>query len=877
VTAVSDESVRLVRLTEEFTERLRSGERPGIEDYARLHPDLAPRIRRLFPALVALEGAGGGDAPPALAPGRLFGRYRIEGEIGRGGMGVVHDATHVALGKRVALKVLAAGNADRTERFLREARTAAQLHHTNIVPVFDVGEAEGVPYYAMERIEGLGLDQAARPREAGPRFRWIAELGAQAADALEHAHRRGVIHRDVKPSNLLVDAGGVLWVTDFGLARRAEDPSLTSTRAIVGTPRFMSPEQAEATRQGVDHRTDVYSLGATLYELLAGRPAFEGETMAEVVRQVLTREPLRPRRIDPLVPRELETVVLKAMAKRPEDRYPTARALAEDLRRWLAREPVRAQPAGPWLRLRRWAQRNPMLATAVAGVFASLAAGLCVSLVLLRANQEARRRAEANLGQAIAAVDRMLTTVGVDVLSAAPRMEETRRELLEEALRFYEGFLAERADDARLGLETARARRRVGSLLTSLGDHPRAEAALRRAIEECERLGAASDLQLARLSLGELLLVRGCPGEAEAVLLRSLPPPTPLGMLLLGRALQELGRRRDAAGACRHAAALAGRLGPGAGATLAACLGMLATALQAREPDPEAEAALALSLTLRREACARTPEQPGARFDLARSLASFGWARALAGRVEEADAACAEALALAGRLADDFPLVPEYPSFLANEWNNRGNLMSDARRDEEAAACYEKAIATAERLAGRFPGVPAHESLLGSCCNNLGKLFRERGELEKSRAALERAVRHQRRAVAAGPGQATPRSFLASHLWNLALTLVRLQDAAGVAAAAEELAGVGADPGAEAWRAGRLLARCAVFEREAGRADTERARADRAMALLRAAVERDAHDFGYLRDAHDLDALRAREDFRGLLRDARARERVRAR
>ena len=876
MTAVSDESVRLVRLTEEFTGRLRAGERPGIEEYERLHPDLAPRIRRLFPALVALEGAGG-DAPPSLAPGRLFGRYRIEGEIGRGGMGIVYDATHVALGKRVALKVLAGEDAARTQRFLREARTAAQLHHTNIVPVFDVGEAEGVPYYAMDRIEGLGLDQAARPAEPERRFRWIAELGAQAADALEHAHRRGVIHRDVKPSNLLVDGSGVLWITDFGLARRAEDLSLTRSHAIVGTPRFMSPEQAEATTRGVDHRTDVYSLGATLYELLAGRPAFEGETMAEVVRRVLTCDPVPPRRLDPLAPRDLETVVLKAMAKRPEDRYPTAGALAEDLRRWLQREPIRARPAGPWLRLRRWTQRNPMLASATAALFTTLAGGLCISLLLLRANLGERRRAERHLDLAIAAVDRMLTTVGADDLSAAPHMEEERRKLLEEALRFYERLLAERADDLRLNLETARARRRVGSLLASLGDHPRAEAALRRAVEECARLGAAPDVQLARHSLGELLLLRGCPGEAEAVLLRALPPPTPVGMLQLGRALLEQGRRREAAGACRLAAALAGRAGSEGRATFAACLGSLATTLQASEPDPEAEAALALSLTLRREMWAQAPEQPGLRFEVARSLASLGWARALAGRVEEADAAYGEALALVGRLAEDFPRLPEYPAFLANEWNNRGSLLFEARRREEAAGCHEKAVATAERLVARFPGVPAHESLLGSCCNNLGRLLRERGDLEGSRAALERAVRSQRRAVAGGPGQPMPRRFLASHLWNLALTLVRLRDAQAVAQAAEELVGVGADPGEEAWRAGRLLARCAVFEREAGRGEAERARAERAVALLRAAVQRDAHDFAYLRDARDLDALRGREDFHGLLRDARARERLRAR
>jgi serine/threonine protein kinase/WD40 repeat protein len=400
-----DESVLLGELAEEFAARVRAGQMPAVEEYAERHPALADRIRALFPTLMLLEGlAAGGPAATtgagaALGSGAAFGGYRIEAVLGRGGMGVVYEAVHLALGRRVALKVLPVAGprpAAQLERFLREAQTAAGLHHTNIVPVFDVGQAGGTPYYAMQLIRGTPLDRAAAPAAAaqpdaatisadtlpapgpaptsptdrpapGPgHYRWVAEVGVQAAEALAYAHARGVIHRDVKPSNLIQDERGVVWVTDFGLARRLEDVALTHTGAILGTPRYMSPEQAEAAKRPVDHRTDVYSLGATLYELLTRRPAFDGKTPHEVVLQVIEREPVPPRRLDPKVPADLETVVLKAMAKKPADRYATAQALADDLQRYLRLEPIQARRIGPVGRLARWSRRHPTAAALVA-------------------------------------------------------------------------------------------------------------------------------------------------------------------------------------------------------------------------------------------------------------------------------------------------------------------------------------------------------------------------------------------------------------------------------------------------------------------------------------------------------------------------------
>jgi WD40 repeat protein/serine/threonine protein kinase len=463
---MGDESERLGQLAEEFTTRVRQGQMPDVEAYAADHPELAARIRDLFPALLLLEGLAGGATAPAGGPvpapgtepepGSTFGPYRIVREVGRGGMGVVYEAVHLPLNKRVALKVLpicGPSAAGRLERFLREARTAAGLHHTNIVPVFDVGQVGTTPYYAMQYIEGAGLDwvlrrlrSAAAPVSGAPTllertapyepadgagaapapadgpadpevpaaaagfFRWVAGLGIQAADGLAHAHRRGVIHRDVKPSNLLLDGAGVLWITDFGLARRREDITVTQEGALLGTPRYMSPEQAEAARQLVDHRTDVYSLGATLYELVTRRPAFDGRTPQEVVSQIMHREPVQPRRLDPRVPRDLETVVLKAMAKRPQDRYQTAAELADDLRRFVRLEPVRARRVGPLGRAQRWCRRNPAVATLMGTVAALLlavalgSAAAAQQLALLAGRErDAREAADRARDDAVAA------------------------------------------------------------------------------------------------------------------------------------------------------------------------------------------------------------------------------------------------------------------------------------------------------------------------------------------------------------------------------------------------------------------------------------------------------------------------------------------
>jgi serine/threonine protein kinase len=339
-------------------------------------------LRGLRPVIELLDRVGAqmgkaaarpDGAPPEPDMARLLGDFSIVRVIGRGGMGVVYEAVQRSLNRRVALKILPSTSADdsrKVKRFLIEAQAAACLHHPHIIPVYLVGSENGLHYFAMQLIEGRTLAQivaAARGdgeavggcADGAPRApcspREAAELARQAALALQFAHEQGIVHRDIKPSNLLINDSGWLWVGDFGLARIAGQADLTLSGAVLGTLRYMSPEQAFGARGIVEHRADVYSLGATLYELLTLRPVFEGDDRLELLRKIAEDEPAAPRRIHPAIPRDLETIVRKAMAKDPAGRYQTALELADDLGRFLDDLPILARPPGAISLAGRWA------------------------------------------------------------------------------------------------------------------------------------------------------------------------------------------------------------------------------------------------------------------------------------------------------------------------------------------------------------------------------------------------------------------------------------------------------------------------------------------------------------------------------------------
>jgi WD40 repeat protein len=402
------------RLAEEFVARYRRGEWPQISEYLERHPELETEIRAVFPPLILMERAALQGPPSGGEPDRI-GPYRTIRLLGAGGQGQVFLAEDTRLKRRVALKVLAEADpaGQMLARFRREAAVTAKLDHPGICTVYEAGEDRGAAYIAMRYVEGetlaqriaagqKGADTSSATREG------IAQLVAlveRAARALHVAHEAGLVHRDIKPGNLMITPAGDPVILDFGLARDIgdEEAQLTRTGMRMGTPVYMSPEQIAAERLRIDRRTDVYSLGVTLYEALTLKRPFEAATWDQLYHQILSAEPEAPRRRNPMVPPDLQVVLSTAMEKDRDRRYQTALDLAEDLRRVRELEPIRARPAGALLRLKRWAQRNPVVAASVAAAFLALAVGLAVSAKLLgetRRERDAKAEALARAGGA---------------------------------------------------------------------------------------------------------------------------------------------------------------------------------------------------------------------------------------------------------------------------------------------------------------------------------------------------------------------------------------------------------------------------------------------------------------------------------------------
>jgi serine/threonine protein kinase/WD40 repeat protein len=458
----------VIELAEEFLARYRRGERPSLQEYIDRHPDLAAQFREVLPAMALLENIAIADDSLASPPAQLeapaltqLGDYRILREIGRGAMGIVYEAEQLSLGRHVALKVLPATlpvDAQRKLRFEREARAAARLHHTNIVPVFGVGSQDGLAYYVMQFIQGLAMSEvlieikrlrshngttppasapeaaaalvarslltgqfepppagasaaatidlapgAAAAEQETPTLGgaapsslavplpghadggqksssyWhsIARIGVQVASALEYAHHQGILHRDIKPANLLFDTHGTTWVTDFGLAKADDQPDLTHLGNVPGTLRYLPPEAFKGKR---GCQSDVYALGLTLYELLALRPAFDEKDQDRLFVQVKRAVPPRLDALNPAIPRDLVTIVHKAIERELSDRYATAADLAADLQRFLDDEPPKARRIGVTERFGRWCRRNPLVASLVAAVILATAAGFATTL-----------------------------------------------------------------------------------------------------------------------------------------------------------------------------------------------------------------------------------------------------------------------------------------------------------------------------------------------------------------------------------------------------------------------------------------------------------------------------------------------------------------
>ncbi|HTN76692.1 MAG TPA: serine/threonine-protein kinase, partial [Pirellulaceae bacterium] len=777
----TEQQERLTQVLDQYLSALEQGVPPKPEAFLTEHPDLAGPLEFYLASLNQLHEVSAGfvgrdnAAPPAEQHGeKRLGDFVLGNEIGRGGMGVVYEAQQLSLDRRVAVKVLpfaAVLDGKQIARFKNEAQAAAQLHHPHIVPVFAIGAERGVHFYAMQLIEGQPLDQlvtelkerrrqpasAAKSylveKAASPTayYRAVAQLGIQAAEALQAAHEFGIVHRDIKPSNLLLDHAGKVWVTDFGLARFQRDVSLTRTGDLVGTLRYMSPEQALGQAGRVDERTDIYSLGATLYELLAWEAAFPDEQAQSLLRRIEQQEPKRPSLIRAGVPAELEAVVLKAMSKQREERYDTAEEFAADLRRIVAGQPPLAKLPTLFDRGGKWLRNHRRIAAAITGVSLLLLVGATVATVLItREKYKAEQnyaRAEQNFRAALEAVDR-LGGRAAERLIEVPAAEPIRRELLQETLTYYRKFAAAASDDPALRPDLAATYGKIGTLSEQLGERDAAIDAYRQAVELLQQVSDSAktfdnrqQLAIAQDRFALALARFGKTADAgrafaaaiteQEQLLREQPHNEQL-MHELARSYGHAGllqsaadNRQESERALRSALDLRQRLSQLAPQDTTR-LSQLATAysnlgsLFTEQHPARAIENLTAALKAQEQATSLQPSDAALQAAAALIYNQLGTTQAQANQPEAALVSYQKSLTMLQTLVANAPAKGTHRRDLASVFNNLGLLQTKQTQYSDAITSFEQALAQQRPLAEEYPDDLGLQSSLGSIYNNLG-------------------------------------------------------------------------------------------------------------------------------------------------------------
>jgi serine/threonine protein kinase len=909
-------------LAEEFVGRRRRGERPTIAEYAEAHPEHATTIRELFPTLIAIESLK--QAPfaalPLKPPGcdkppERVGDCRIIREIGRGGMGVVYEAIQESLGRRVAVKVLpewAIPNEKHLHRFLRESRNTARLHHSNIVSVFGVGHDDGLHYFVMQYIRGVGIDKVllelhslfkshaagagtngaagngatdrvangtvpdgnpthddtphgkaadggaarahsgdvaagvassvaadshdavsasavarrwldgssgSRTRQEQRYWRSVANVGLQVAEALDYAHGRGIVHRDIKPGNLLIDELGVVWVTDFGLAKTLSASGSHPGSDIVGTIRYMAPEQFQGE---CDPRCDVYSLGLTLYEMLTLRPAFLESDLSRLVHAITTEAPPTPRSIQPRIPADLEAIVRKAISRDPRRRYSTARLLVDDLRRFLEDKPIQARQIPLVERVSKFSRRNPALTVLSTLLVATLAAGFALIGWKWKEAEREQQRAEHNLAMALDSMEETLNLFATTWMShpVPQQLEEEDSELsdatefrmvasphsarvLESALKFYNRLAEENAAHPRLRRDMALVHSRVGDLRQQLGQLPESEAAHREALAIYDELrrddqtdpAIALDAAVVWNNLGSVLRASARFPDAEAAHLRAEEtlrpftdgPTRSTGCCFeLARTCSELGglkfrmrQMRDGREYLRRGLQLLNELivddgeRPSYLVAKARCCVSLYRVSWFESPS---RSLIATAVANLEKLVATYPEVPDYHFELAETLASLGILGRGSESLADREQLIRRAIDISGQLAEKYPNIPRYRSCLARSHQGLARILRSNNRAEEAESLARTATDLYRELANDFPRVDAYQSFSAQASLSYGDILRDRNKLAESRAALEESVSRQERYAAQRPDDRMRRFALRSHYFSLADTLKKQGD-----------------------------------------------------------------------------------------------------
>jgi serine/threonine-protein kinase len=746
--------------------------------------------------------------------------YEVLAEVGRGGMGVVYRARQVLLNRPCALKMILAERSHDREavaRFLSEAQADARLRHPNIVEIYGIGHFSGRPYLELEYVDGESL---ALKLEGAPQpVTYATEMVQTLARAIEAAHRAEIVHRDLKPGNVLLTRDGTPKITDFGLAKLlSTDSEITRTHSIMGSPSYMAPEQAGGRSRQVGPFTDVYSLGAILYEMLTGRPPFKAESIEETLELVRTADPVPPSRLRPRLPADLETICLTCLRKEPGGRYPSAAALADDLERFRTGGAILARRPGIIERGLQWSRRNPaearlvgalvvVVLAAILGLFALWARaerhrGLAdqrrheAEINLAEANRQ-RVEATRNLLKARAAVDEYLARMGGSAALRSPALRPLRRELLHAALAFHRQFLSEHNDDPNLRTEMAAAHLQLARVNEELLDKPAAEAAYRAALA------------------GHEALARDRPEDDEV--------QDGLAQGLFG---------------------------------LACC----------RLEAPEALEPLARAIAIREKLASQPSSSPAPRLRLAEAYQALAARHRGAGENDEAVRKLLKAREIAQALARDFPADPSSRFSLGVTLHELAALYRTLQRPRDALELGQQALPLLRVAFLDTQLNPWYGAQLARACDDLGGIQRDLGQGELALRSYEEASRVRRRVVQANPAVAAAHSDLIASELELARlhgTMGRANEqAAALRRAQDVIEGMPKDG------PGELYVLACVHALNSARASDEahrRSEADKAVAALRRAIAAGWRDRDQLREDPDLACLRDRDDFRALV------------
>lgn len=840
-----EQQSRLTKLLDEYLVGLENGESLDSDEIVRQNPDLGSVFHAYLEKLRALYGVAAGmhptlDAPSVPLPAdKQLGDFLLHHEIGRGGMGVVYEASQQSLDRRVAIKLLPLASmldSNQIARFKNEAHAAGLLQHPHIVPIHSVGSHQGVHYYAMQFIDGIALDAWVRERreekiagelavesetssgesraESAERKRdaWkqVVQWGIDIADALHVAHENGVVHRDVKPSNLMLDRSGKIWVTDFGLARCQTEMSLTRSGDVIGTMRYMSPEQSRGQSALIDGRADEYSLAATLYECLTLRYAHEGEDAATILKKIDNEEVIPLHLLRPDLPRDLGTVIAKAMSKGREDRYETAKEFAEDMDRVLRGEPTIARPPSMSDRLIRLASKHRRVALSAALI---VTLGLVGSAIYNAKLAAAKSVSDSNLARATrsellarGAIDRLGAQMA-ESLAHIPGADSVRREYLLETLQYYELFAAEVKDDPALREDLAMTLAKVGDLQSELGASQQAIAALKRSESIYAELAADAGLNdpvrlhwsTCQNNLAQALVRAGKLEEAARYFVRAMTlqqklvnqgpafPQRREAEVLLATTMNNMGlllMRTDAkAEAESYFAKAIERLQPltielvsntdklsesNAG-EIAKKLSAVQSNLAGLLTESDPERAIRYASQALESQLSFLQAEPGDAEIAGQTMVTLntlGAAQFAMGRNAKAIETFEQAIEMGNQVVLRWPSHPNYRRDLSLSFNHLGLVRSKMKSLGKARAAFEKALEVGQPLATQFPEDAETQSMLGGVWNNYGFLQQQLGDAGAAAEAYSHAIRLQSVAVSVAPEVVRYNEYLRKHRAN---------------------------------------------------------------------------------------------------------------